>query len=171
MEEKTPVTLYQFEYQIIPFHIDAFSKQGYEKDLYIKALSDIEWLTKVIMPSNKLYCDFDTSEILVEILTLYDTNYIVVFKFPYPNRAPLAKYGGVVINSKGVKYYTLERSQYKDEEGWMLGSMSPEGNHSNYGPVNDCTSALEFAHLLENKGFLVKNLWCRIRKLFGISNK
>lgn len=170
MEEKRPVTLYQFEYQIILFRMQALCEKGITPNQFAKEMAELHWLITVLIPVNGLYCDFDTSEISVEILTLYDTNYIVVFKFPYPNRAPLAKYGGVVINSKGVKYYTLERSQYEDEEGWMLGSMSPEGNHSNYGPVNDCTSALEFAHLLENKGFLVKNFWCRIRKLFGISN-
>lgn len=159
------ISVYDFEYRLIPQCIDQILAKTHDchktvvslcnKGFYRNLLSDIG-----------LVPDFDWNDFMACLFNVSENERVVVYTFPYPTRIPLAKYGAVVANSKGISYYTLEKSEkcnYSEalfegaelqaEESWVLGATSPKG-HTNFGQVPACSSIREFLELLSSRGIL-----------------
>lgn len=149
--------LYQFEYQLIPrlIQLNRDNLNSVEEFLYY--MSDLSWILDTAIPSLGLKCDFDTSDLEITGKVKYN-NFIIVYTFPFPAYSPLAKFGAIVLNSKGAKYYTLEKAgniDSNEDNAWFLGQKTEE-SHINYGQVSDCSTIEDFVSLLNKKGFLEK---------------
>ena len=149
------ISLYQFEYKLIPSLIDAVKGQVTTISDFIFYMARVDWIINDILPEFKLKPNFDINELKANVSVIHDKNIIVTYTFPIPSEAPLAKFGAIVSNSKGNHYYTLEKAEYQDTQSWMLGSMS-KNEHINLGSVDDCSTPEEFISLLDKKGLLVK---------------
>lgn len=169
------IDLYQFEYRYIPELIELTKENTNSPAEFLYYLSDLGWILNTGESAFNLKYNFDTSEIRITCTTAHKKNFIIVFSFPNPEDSPLAKFGAIILNSQGIKYYTLEKANMFTHEsnelqqGWMLGSMS-KGIHSNYGQVNDCSTVEDFVSLLEEKRFMDRQIGFvnRLLKRFGL---
>lgn len=141
------VSLYQYEYKIIPRLIEMLLQKRSNISDFISFMSDMDCILNGVLAYSNLQCDFDTSELSATVSVIKERIPVIVYSFPTPDSAPLAKFGAIVLDGDNVKYFTLEKFEYK-ESGWVLGSMSTK-LHSNYGNVDDCASPEEFVSLLE----------------------
>lgn len=167
-EEYRPLRLYDFEYRLIPNLIDVSSRNLPNVEDFVSYMSNMEWIINDILPEFKLKCEFETTSLKASVYPVHDKNIVIAYSFPEPQKAPLAKWGAIVINNKGIKYFTLEKSEYKNEYGWFLGGSSVE-NHYNYGKVDDCPTIDDFISLLDQRGFFVRESYFSSlrRKIFG----
>lgn len=172
-EECKLVPLYHYEYRIIPQLIELSLQNLSTVDDFVSYMSNIDWILNSVLAELNLKCDFDTSELGATISAINGRIPAIIYSFPTPSRAPLAKYGAIVISDDSVEYFTLEKFEYKEDSGWVLGSTSQRG-HSNYGQVADCASADEFLLLLEKMFYtkkktiffsrLMKKLWKLVKE-------
>ena len=169
------IDLYQFEYKYIPELIELTKENTNSPAEFLYYLSDLDWILNTGESAFHLKYNFDTSEIRITCTTAHKKNFIIVFSFPNPKESPLAKFGAIILNSQGIKYYTLEMASMFTHESndqqheWMLGSMS-KGIHSNYGQVKDCSTIEDFVSLLEEKRFMDRQMGLvnRLLKIFGL---
>lgn len=171
------ITLYQFEYQIIPMLIADRFELAPDHKFALYCLSYLDRTFDYILPTEiGRRCDFDTTDVHVRRGVVNDF-ICIVYTFPYPDRSPLAKFGAMIFNDDEVHYYTLERSTRinSEEIAWILGSTTSV-EHSNFGFVKDCSSPDEFLSLLNKMGLLgepkpvkgipVKGIIGRLKKFF-----
>lgn len=165
--QKTPITLYAFEYKFIPTLINNFlNKSISQLDFFINGFADKEWILKML--SNIKMCPgFEWDAFRADFIQNDVNAKVIVYTFPKPNRMPLAKYGAIVVNESEISYYSLELSErsnfsealingveIKTEEGWVLGMTSIENGHSNLGLVDNCNTPIDFIRLLVQKGLI-----------------
>lgn len=155
--DTTLLSLYDYEYGFIPNLIELSIKNTKTWYEFIYFQSNIDWILNTVLVNEKYECDFDVTELSAEVFT--DKNYaVIVYTFPHPSKMPLAKYGAIVLNKLGIKYFTLEKSM---EDKWVLGGMSGK-EHINYGFVEDCHSTEQFFKLLKSRGFVKQSFLRRI---------
>lgn len=154
-EKMTLLRLYDYEYEIIPQLIELSIKNTETWEEFIRYQSNIDWILNTVLAKSHIQCDFDVSCLRSDVIA--EENFaVIIYTFPEPLDSPFAKYGAIVLNHESVSYYTLEKSVFQAEEGWVLGTASTK-MHSNYGRVDDCHSLEEFFKLLKNRGFVDGN--------------
>ncbi len=120
---------YEFEYRCIPFLVNQFKTVDHNVQLFLQA--------KTIF-TEQIICDvkyeFDWYNYHVNLIQQNGNTYII-YKFPYIELVPAAKYGIVSIKNKqqDVRYYTMEKSF---SNSWILGSKDND-THINYGPLEN----------------------------------
>lgn len=165
-EELKLLRLYDFEYWLIPQLIEILSEQLPTTAAFVDYMSDIDWIVNKLLPQNNLECDFDASKIESSVAGVENINIVITYTFPEPQESPLAKFGAIVINTKGKNYYTLEKFMYKEDSGWMLGRKS-NGCHGTIGRVDDCKTVEDFVRLLKQYKLLDTSIISKLRqKLF-----
>ena len=159
-KEYTVLDLYQFEFRLIPALIQMLNRDNHISVAeFLVRMSDLMWILETLLPSLRLRCGFDTLDLKISGKVECGKNFIIIYTFPFPAYSPLAKFGAIVLNSKGVNYYTLEKSSMinsNEEDSWVLGRTAYQGLHSNYGNVKDCSTIDDFVSLLGAKGLLEK---------------
>ena len=85
--------------------------------------------------------DFSFEEIKAEVKKISEEKGRICLTFPYPKRAPLAKYAVIDLLASGrINYYTLEMSL---DDTWVLGSQDVH-RHSYIRQVPDCQTMADF---------------------------
>ena len=121
---------YDVEYHLIPAQMTRFWKE----ECRLPVLYDKnEW--RGILTRLFTYDGFDWRKL--QTRTYVNSNeppVVILYIFPEPFRAPLAKYGAMVLNNHRLKYYTFE---FGFDGQYMLGYQSETGMHFNLGSSPD----------------------------------
>lgn len=146
------LSLYEFEYKFIPQLLEGYRAEA----LPLEALSDLNFIKECLLATWCSDFEFDFNDFSCKEVRINPDHTIIIYTFPEPYRSPLAKYGAILLRNpqkSNAAYYTLERSDDIFAPGkidWVLGSISSDG-HGNYGLVNECNTADEFAMLIKEK--------------------
>ena len=104
-------------------------------NLPCQALADVPWWEKCLKEQGMTKADFSFEEIKAEVKKISEEKGRICLTFPYPKRAPLAKYAVIdLLASWRINYYTLEMSL---DDTWVLGSQDVH-RHSYIRQVPDC---------------------------------
>ena len=168
-EQKTKnnsINLYDFEFKVLPKIIGicktSMSFQSSREEIF-DYLSNKENIIKFLNKLN-LSPTFDINDFTVDLSEKLPNGGIIVYTFPSPKEAPLAKYGAVVIQNNNVAFYTLEFSENVgfNEIGmpelkteWFLGEPTETG-HKNFGLVKECPTPRSLIEILIEKGIITK---------------
>lgn len=147
--EVPKLTMYQYEYQLIPMLL---GQMGVSHE-FMDNLSDARYLNEFILPMMGAACDFDMSTVSVQRMKRGDKD-IIVYTFPTPKWIPDAKYGAIVNMGDKYRYFTLEKSL---DGYWVLGESEcsvQNLSHRNYGDVPESETPEKFVDLIESKGLL-----------------
>ena len=129
--------LYTLQFRWIPSLIDAVVKGS----LPCQALTDVPWWEKCLKEQGMTKADFSFEEIKAEVKKISEEKGRICLTFPYPKRAPLAKYAVIdLLASVRINYYTLEMSL---DDTWVLGSQDVH-RHSYIRQVPDCQTMADF---------------------------
>ena len=129
--------LYTLQFMWIPSLIDAVVK----RNLPCQALVDVPWWENCLKKQGMTKADFSFEEIKAEIKKISEEKGRICLTFPYPKRAPLAKYAVIdLLASWRINYYTLEMSL---DDTWVLGSQDVH-RHSYIRQVPDCQTMADF---------------------------
>ena len=156
--------LYEFEFKFMPFLIEECSSRKLDP----RSLVEKDFIKMTVEQNTETVAwNWDDFEIKVE-----DTGDIpvIIYRFPEPDAAPLARFGAVVVNHDGLAYYTLEFENYSNKVSWHFCTMN-HGEHRNLGKVHECTTTEEFAALIEKRVLKIrtpkqKSLFVRIVDFF-----
>lgn len=151
IEGVIPISAYYFEYRLIPDFIRALTEQLPAERVFLH-MADREWLIRNVTALG-YDPEFEWADFQVDLFRSAIGELIAVYTFPTPTGPPLAQYGAVVANNRGVQYYTLELSDAEAAaEGigssWMLGTQSAEG-HSTIAEARGCGRPEEFVEVLQ----------------------
>lgn len=129
--------LYTLQFRWIPSLIDAVVKGN----LPCQALADVPWWEKCLKEQGMTKADFSFEEIKAEVKKISEEKGRICLTFPYPKRAPLAKYAVIDLLASGrINYYTLEMSL---DDTWVLGSQDVH-RRSYIRQVPDCQTMADF---------------------------
>ena len=123
---------YHVEHHLIP----AQMKRFWEEDCRLSVLyNKNEW--RGILTRLFTYDGFDWRNLRTRAyVNANEPPVVVLYLFPIPFRAPLAKYGAIVLNNHRLKYYTLELGF---DGQYVLGYQSETGTRFSLGPSPDLT--------------------------------
>lgn len=155
--DKKVVSLYELEYEFIPFLVELY-QYG---EIPVEALLDKNHMKEWLLSSGYTDFEFDFNDFYCDWKTIDDNHAIVLYTFPKSYRTPLAKYGAVLMqkfHKDNASYYTLERSDdivnMTEKINWVLGSMSTK-SHGNFGYVPEYQDIEDFKNMIISK-FLTK---------------
>ena len=148
-EESAPkvMSLYEFEFRLLPFLMNEVSKGS------IPALGVVNKLSLMAFVEGN--CDEITwkwPDFRCEGRTV-DGTQLLLYWFPEPEEAPLARFAAGVLSKRRVNYYTLEIDDYGGRTSWHLCAQDTE-THATFGVVEECKTMEEFIALLMKKGML-----------------
>ena len=89
--------LYTLQFRWIPSLIDAVAKGN----LPCQALADVPWWEKCLKEQGMTKADFSFEEIKAEVKKISEEKGRICLTFPYPKRAPLAKYAVIDLLASG----------------------------------------------------------------------
>lgn len=89
--------LYTLQFRWIPSLIDAVVKRS----LPCQALADVLWWEKCLKEQGMTKADFSFEEIKAEVKKISEDKGRICLTFPYPKRAPLAKYAVIDLLASG----------------------------------------------------------------------
>ena len=167
-DNSTPkiMDLYEFEYRVLPYLIDQCSN----KQIHPLGLVDKESMIRFVESNwDKITWDWENYKSSIQKV---NDDIVLLFWFPEPQMAPLARYAAAVVKQSGLSYYTLEFDEYDNKSSWYLCSQSLE-SHMNLGQVNECMTMEEFLALLQQRGIIkggespFSSVGSRIKELFS----
>ena len=144
--ELTPIGLYTYTFKFLPQTLYELEVTKTPHDEIVKLMRDLHWLNNVRLKSFNATCGFKTSELHTVVINFDPYTYIVGYTFPKPEKCPLAKFSAAIINQSGVAFVSLEKSWGQDD--WALGISMPNGGHSNFGQVQNCSTIQDFFELI-----------------------
>lgn len=136
--------LYEFEYGLMPYLIEQCS----DMKLDPKALTDKDFIRGIVERNfGKVHWNWDEFQVKV-----YDIggNPVIIYRFPEPDMAPLARFAAAVADKNGLKYYTLEYDDFGNKVTWHF-CRKYQGGHDNFGEVDECVTMEEFANLISGR--------------------
>lgn len=116
-----------------------------DTDMPFMALYDIQWWEEVL--TNGHEAEFNFADIKVTKDYLPNGCRVLLYEFPNADKAPLAKYGAIVIDENGyATYFTTEKDE--NPKLWYL-CMTETDSHKNCGSRRECRSLDEFKKQIE----------------------
>lgn len=116
-----------------------------DTDMPFMALYDIQWWEEVLTDGHE--AEFDFADIKVTKDYLSNGYRVLLYEFPNADKAPLAKYGAIVIDENGyATYFTTEKDE--NPKLWYL-CMPETDAHKNCGSRRECRSLDEFKKQIE----------------------
>lgn len=113
-----------------------------DTDMPFMALYDIQWWEEV-----RHEAEFDFADIKVTKDYLSNGYRVLLYEFPNADKAPLAKYGAIVIDENGyATYFTTEKDE--NPKLWYL-CMPETDAHKNCGSRRECRSLDKFKKQIE----------------------
>ena len=140
------MSLYEFEFRLLPYLVDLCSKGKVTLD----SISDKESIRRLI-EINSLTIEWNWDDFICSLRMVSELP-VVIYQFPEPEMAPLARFSAVVPH-RG--YYTLEMDDTMDRKTWSLCTQST-AQHTLICEVDDCADAEEFIALLQRKKIIRK---------------
>lgn len=161
----TVMNLYEFEYRMLPYLVDKCTK----RQVHPVQLADKQFLIDCVEGSRDRitwkWDDFNST------IKMVDDNVFILYWFPEPDMAPLARFAVAIIAKAGVSYYTLELDEYENKPTWYLCAQDIN-YHNNFGQVDECKTMEEFISLIQSRVLHTrtmtgeKTLVQRIKSLF-----
>lgn len=116
-----------------------------DTDMPFMALYDIQWWEEVLTDGHE--AEFDFADIKVTKDYLSNGYRVLLYEFPNADKAPLAKYGAIVIDENSyATYLTTEKDE--NPKLWYL-CMPETDAHKNCGSRRECRSLDEFKKQIE----------------------
>ena len=145
IEKGDTISTYELQFRYIPRML--FSYQKGETD-YLELVDPTkwEWNLRSFFVSQ---FEWDWQQITVSIHNVADSTTIVLYRMEEPKEIPLCLYMAAVIDKTHhhCAYYTLEKSisiSDKMKDPWVIGGVSEEKSHINYGFIDGRISEDEF---------------------------
>ena len=135
------MSLYEFEFRLLPYLVDLCSKGKVTLD----SISDKESIRRLI-EINSLTIEWNWDDFTCSLRMVSELP-VVIYQFPEPEMAPLARFAAVVPH-RG--YYTLEMDDTMDCKTWFLCTQST-AQHTLICEVDECADVEEFIALLQRK--------------------
>ena len=148
-EESAPkiLSLYEFEYRLLPYLVHQCS----QREIHPLGLADKESMQSFVDSNfDRVTWNWEDYRSTVKKI---NESVVILFWFPEPDMAPLAKFAATVVSSKGLTYYTLEIDEYENKTTWYLCSQNTE-SHLNLGQVNECKTMEDFISLLQSRSII-----------------
>ena len=145
IEKGDTMGTYEFQFRYIPSILWAY--QNGEAD-YMELVDPAkwEWNLRSLFIS---HFEWDWSQIVSSVHTMADSTLVILYRMEEPKECPLCLYVAAVIDKahKRCKYYTLEKSisiSGKMKDPWVIGGVSEDRSHLNYGFIDGRISEEEF---------------------------
>ena len=145
-EGSTPeiMGLYPFEYRVLPYLVDQCSKRL----LHPLQIAQKNFIVDFVEGNcDKVAWNWDDFNSTARKI---DDKIVLLYWFPEPDIAPLARFAAAVVGDVGLSYYTLEFDEYDNNKTWYLCAQDVQ-NHHNLGQVNECKTMNDFITLLQTR--------------------
>ena len=144
------MSLYEFEFRLLPYLVDLCSKGKVTLD----SISDKESIRRLI-EINSLTIEWNWDDFTCSLRMVSELP-VVIYQFPEPEMAPLARFAaGVTSKGDYMTYYTLEMDDTMDRKTWFLCTQST-AQHTLICEVDECANVEEFIALLQRKKIIRK---------------
>ena len=136
--------LYAFEYRVLPYLVDQCSK----RQLHPLQISQKSFIVDFVEANcDKVAWNWDDFNSMARKI---DDKVVLLFWFPEPDMAPLARFAAAIVAEDNLSYYTLEYDDYENKKTWYLCAQDVQAHH-NLGQVNECKTMNDFITLLQTR--------------------